>query len=212
MVSSGLEGTRLDVASYRLATHLGLAFLILGYLAWSILQLGHRQMDLVQARRRREAGIAAAGSVFVVLLFLQILIGALVAGIDAGLSFTDWPTMGGGLLPPDMWVIEPLWRNLFENGGTVQFIHRIWGYALFAVALVVWWVARRSPVTAVRRGFDWMLVACLGQIVLGIGTILYTVPWQLAITHQFGAVVLFVLALRARFLAQYPPEQRIARA
>ena len=61
------------------------------------------------------------------IIFVQILFGALVAGIDAGRNYTDWPLMAGGVLPPDMWDLTPVWRNLFENDGTVQFLHRIWG-------------------------------------------------------------------------------------
>lgn len=209
MVSSGLGGDMVDVASYRLATHLGLAFLILGLIAWFVLLLGRPQMWLMQARRRREGGRATAAGVVVGMIFLQVLLGALVAGIDAGRTFIDWPWMNGQFLPPDPFYLEPAWRNWFENPGLVQFVHRIWAYVVFAVALVVWWRARGSAVTAVRRGFDWMAVGVFGQVVLGVITVLHAAPWQIAILHQLGAVVIFVLALRARYLAQYPPEQRI---
>ena len=212
MVSSGLEGQMLDVASYRLATHLGLAFLILGLIAWYVLLLGERQMDLMQARRRREGSLGLQAGILVALLFVQILLGALVAGIDAGRSFIDWPLMGGQIFPETAFDLTPIWRNLFENAGLVQFMHRVWGYLVFLLALSLWWSSRRSPVAGVKRAFDWMMVALFGQMVLGIGTVLYAAPWHLAIVHQFGAVVVFTLLLRARFLALYPPEQRIARA
>ncbi len=211
MVASGLTGERLDVASYRLATHLGLAFLILGLMFWYILQLSRPQKDLFQARRRREGGRAVLAGHVVAFVYIQILIGALVAGIDAGLSYTDWPTMGGGLLPPDMWSPDLGWRNWFENPGLVQFVHRSWGYLILLFTLFAWWNARRSGVTGVRRAFDWVAVAVFGQIVLGIGTLLYIVPWQLAILHQLGAVAVLSLALRARFLSLYPPAERISR-
>ncbi|WP_112323831.1 heme A synthase [Oceanibium sediminis] len=211
MVSSGLTGTMLDVASYRLATHLGLAFAILGLLAWYIRDLGQPQMALIQARRRREGGGVAAG-VLVVLIFGQILLGALVAGIDAGRTYVTWPLMDGSFVPSGALSLEPLWRNFFENAGLVQFIHRVWGYALLALVLITWARSRRLSVTALRRGFDWLAVALFAQVVIGIGTVLYGAPWHIAIVHQLGAVVVFTLALRARHLALYPPEQKIARA
>ncbi len=211
MVSSGLTGTMLDVASYRLATHLGLAFLILGLIAWYVMQLSQPQMSLIQARRRRESGLAGLGAVLVSVIFIQILLGALVAGIDAGRTYVTWPLMDGRFVPSGALSLEPVWRNFFENAGLVQFVHRVWAYGLFVLALFVWWRARGSAVTAVRRGIDWVLVALFGQVVLGIGTVLYGAPWHLAIVHQLTAVALFVLALRARHLALYPPEQKIAR-
>ena len=99
MVSSGLGGERLDVASYRLATHLGLAFVILGVLAWFILLLGRTEGGLIQARRSREPKLFSLGTGLMHFAFLQILIGALVAGIDAGRTFNDWPDMAGPVLP-----------------------------------------------------------------------------------------------------------------
>ncbi len=211
MVSSGLGGDMVDVASYRLATHLGLAFLILGLIAWYAFQLSQSQMSLIQARRRREAGLGGFAGVLAALVFAQIVLGALVAGIDAGRTYIDWPLMNGQVLPPAPWMIEPAWRNLFENAGLVQFIHRCWAYGLVILAAVLWWRARGSAVQAVRRGADWVAVAIFGQVVLGIVTLIHASPWQIAILHQLGAVAVFVAVLRARHLALYPPEQRIAR-
>ncbi|MEM9780231.1 MAG: COX15/CtaA family protein, partial [Pseudomonadota bacterium] len=147
MVASGLTGTMLDVASYRLATHLGLAFLILGLIAWYVMQLSQPQMALIQARRRREGGLAGLGSLLILVIFGQILLGALVAGIDAGRTYVTWPLMDGRFVPSGIWALEPTWRNFFENAGLVQFVHRVWAYALLALTLVVWVVARRSAVT-----------------------------------------------------------------
>jgi len=204
MVSSGLTGTMLDVASYRLAVHLGLAFVILALIAWYVLRLGRAEADLLQARRAGEAKLFGLSTGLLHLSFLQILIGALVAGIDAGRSFTDWPLMAGGFFPLEMWDLQPLWRNFFENPGTVQFIHRIVGYGLLIFALVVWRSSRRSPNALTRRSYDWVVVMMFGQAVLGIVTVLNAAPWTWAIAHQLGAVALICLILRARFLARYP--------
>lgn len=209
MVSSGLTGTMLDVASYRLATHLGLAFVILGVLAWFIFKLGRPEADLMQARRSRDAKLFSMGTGLMHFAFLQILLGALVAGIDAGRSFNDWPLMGGYWLPPEPLSLSPIWRNFFEDAGLVQFMHRIAGYLLFVFGVIVWLRARRSANGTTRAAFSLVMAMMLLQMVLGIATILYMAPWHLAILHQFGAVLLFTLILRARFLAQYPLAQSV---
>ena len=113
MVSSGLTGTVLDVASYRLATHLGLAFIILGYITWFVLLLGSSETFLLQARRNAEPKFIFLSTGLLHLTFLQILFGALVAGIDAGRSYTDWPLMAGQFFPPDLFYLNPWWRNFF---------------------------------------------------------------------------------------------------
>jgi cytochrome c oxidase assembly protein subunit 15 len=204
MVSSGLQGEALDVASYRLAVHLGLAFAILGLLAWYILRLGRTQAELLQARRGGERRLFGQATGVMHLAFVQILIGALVAGIDAGRNYSDWPLMAGGFLPPDPLQLSPVWRNFFENDGLVQFAHRIVGYLLLAFGLVVWWMSRRSPHRVTRTAFAWMAVMLFGQMVIGIITVMSMAPLQLAILHQLGAVVLWTLILRARFLSRYP--------
>ncbi len=209
MVSSGLGGKMLDVASYRLATHLGLAFFILGLIAWFTFQLGRKEADLIQARRMREGALVRLAGVLLGLAFAQILLGALVAGIDAGRGYTDWPLMAGQFFPPDAFDLTPLWRNFFEDDGLVQFVHRMWGYLVFAFGLFVWWRSRASGNLVTRRAFDWMAVMLFGQIVLGIITVMNSAPVDLALTHQFGAVILWVLILRARFLAAYPVAQSI---
>jgi len=206
MVASGVtagEGT-VDVASYRLATHLGLAFVILGFIAWSIYHMGRSERDLMQARRGKEARLFSMSTGLMHFAFLQILLGALVAGIDAGRSYTDWPLMGGQVFPASAFIFEPWWRNLFENPGLVQFVHRISGYLLLAFAIVVWLRGRRSAHATTRLAFNAMMAAMALQIALGIVTVLYAAPWQVAILHQFLAVVLWALILRARFLAAYP--------
>ncbi len=209
MVSSGLEGQRVDVASYRLSTHLGLAFIILGLIGWYILALGRSEADLMQARRVREKKLFGMSTGLMHLAFLQILLGALVAGIDAGRTFTDWPWMGGQVFPPGAFDISPLWRNFFENAGLVQFIHRIAGYLLVIFALVVWRRARRSANGVTRRAFSFVMVVMLLQMGLGIVTVLYGAPLHAAISHQIGAIVLWVLILNARHKAGYPIAQRI---
>ncbi|KRS14905.1 heme A synthase [Roseovarius atlanticus] len=204
MVRSGLSGQMLDVASYRLAIHLGLAFVILGFIAWYVMCLRREERELMQARRSRERKLFGLSTGWLHFAFLQILIGALVAGIDAGRTFTDWPLMAGGFLPVDFWMPELGLRNFFENPGMVQFIHRMTGYLLLIFGIVVWLKGRRSAHALTRGAFNFAFLALCLQVVLGIMTVLYVAPWQLAIAHQVLAVILWVLILRARFLSQYP--------
>ena len=209
MVSSGLVEGMTRVASYRLATHLGLAFVILGLIAWYVLLLGRSEAELLRARRAGEPKLFSMSTGLMHLAFVQILIGALVAGIDAGRTYTGWPTMGGEWIPAAIWDGTLGWRNFFENPALVQFIHRMTGYLLAIFAVVVWLRARRSPHPVTRGAFSVMIVAMAAQIGLGILNVIHASPLHLALTHQFGAVVLFAMILRARHHARYPFETSI---
>ena len=211
MVASGLTGTMTSVASYRLAVHLGLAFLILGLIAWYVLRLGRSEAELLQARRQRNAGMMRWGTVLVAVAFAQIILGALVAGIDAGRGYTDWPLMGGRIFPAAAFDLLPVWTNFLENPGLVQFNHRLLGYVLVVLGIVAWLRARSSALGDIRRAFMGVGHVLLVQLALGVVTVLYGAPWQLAILHQLMAVVVFVMVIRARFAALYPRAERIAR-
>jgi heme a synthase len=211
MVSSGLLGTRVDVVSWKLATHLGLAFVILGVLAWFVLLLGRSEAELMTARRGQEAKLCSVSTGLMHFAFLQVLLGALVAGIDAGRGFPTWPLMNGQFFPADAFYVPdgnggslPVWHAFFENPGLVQFIHRMSGYLLFAFGVVVWLRGRKSSYQATRGAFHAVMAMLVAQMVLGIVTALTAAHVHVAITHQIGAVILWVLILRARHLSQYP--------
>ena len=211
MVSSGLTGTMLDVASYRLAVHLGLAFVILGFIAWDVFLLGRSEAELMTARRGREAKLFSLSTGLMHFAFLQILLGALVAGIDAGRAFPTWPLMNGQFFPADAFYVPdgnggslPVWHAFFENPGLVQFVHRMSGYLLFVFGIVVWLRGRKSSYQATQAAFHAVMAMLLAQMVLGIVTALTAAHVHVAITHQIGAVILWVLILRARHLSQYP--------
>jgi cytochrome c oxidase assembly protein subunit 15 len=209
MVASGLTGEMTSVASYRLATHLGLAFAILWLIVWYVLMLSRSSADIIQAKRAgdRKLGGLAAGLLH--LAFLQILLGALVAGIDAGRGYTDWPLMGGQILPPDPFSEVPLWRNFFENAALVQFMHRVVGYALAAMAVVAYLKGRRSAMFETRGAFTAASVAIGGQVLLGIATLMHGAPLHLGVAHQLGAVLVMTLVIRARHRALYPLKQSL---
>lgn len=209
MVASGLQEGMLDVAPYRLATHLGLAFIILGLICWYVLLLGRSEADLMQARRNGEPKLKPMVTGLMHASYLQIILGALVAGNDAGRTYTDWPRMGGDWFPTLAFEIAPWWRNFFEGEALVQFNHRVLGYVIFIFGLVIWRASRRSANRATKQAYDWVMVMLFGQMVLGVGTVLYAAPWHLAIVHQLGAVALVCLILRARFLSIYPIAQSV---
>lgn len=211
MVSSGLTGRMVDVASYRLATHLGLAFLILGLIAWAVFLLGRREAELLQARRGREDKLFRMSTGLMHFAMLQVLLGALVAGIDAGRNYPTWPLMNGQFFPADAFYVpdaaggvKPVWTAFFENAGLVQFIHRMSGYLLFVFGVVVWLRGRRSAHLATRRAFNAVIGMMTVQVALGIAAVLSAAALHSAISHQVGAVILWVLILRARYLAAYP--------
>ncbi|MDP3339950.1 heme A synthase [Frigidibacter sp.] len=216
MVSSGLEEGQVTVASYRLATHLGIAFVILGLIAWYYMTLARSPAALLQARRVREGKLFSMSTGLMHFAFLQILLGALVAGIDAGRSFPTWPLMNGSFFPADAFYVPdgqggsaPVWRAFFENPGLVQFIHRMAGYLLAAFAVVVFLRGRKSVHAATRSAATMMLIMMAVQVALGIVTVLHAAPLALGLAHQLGAVVLFVLILRLRHAAQYPTVQSL---
>ena len=209
MVSSGLVGRMVDVASYRLATHLGLAFIILGTLFWFVMRVERTDVDLMQSRRRSNLQSIRWTSLLLVLSFWQILLGALVAGIDAGRGYIDWPMMNGEFLPSESFDYNPLWTNFFENPALVQFNHRILGYVLMALGIAAWFKSRSIAHRKLRIGFKAILIMMVAQMVLGIVTVMYAAPWYIAIFHQIGAVVLIVLILQTKFIANFPQEQTV---
>ena len=209
MVSSGLTGRMVDVASYRLATHLGLAFIILGTLFWFIMKLNRSEMSLFQSRRTRNDASARMAKVLIVLAFAQILLGALVAGIDAGRGYIDWPMMGGEFLPSESFDYLPLWTNFFENPALVQFNHRMLGYLVMFAGVFAWYQSRSAGHSKVRIGFKAVLMMLFIQMLLGIFTVLYAAPWYFAIVHQMGAIFVLMLMLQTLFAATYPSEQSV---
>ncbi len=204
MVSSGLTGSAVDVASWRLAVHLGLAFIIAGMITWYMLLLGHESRDLFQARRSREHGLGVMAGIMLCGLFVQIVLGAIVSGIDAGSAFPSWPLMNGQLLPADSLVLEPVTANFLQNPALVQFNHRMFAYLIVLFLPFLWWRARQSPNAPTRHAAGWLAGMVLVQAALGIVTVVQAASASTAILHQLGAVIVFLLALRLRFLAMYP--------
>ncbi len=191
MVRSGLA-TRIDVSQYRLALHLGLAILIFGALVWIALSL---DAPRERSATTRHAGVRS-GALIVALVFLQILLGALVAGLKAGAGYNTWPLMDSRLIPDRLGAIEPWYLNLTENALTVQFNHRVVAYALVAaVGWHAWRLVRRTRDPRIRGSTVALAAAVLAQAALGIWTLLAHVPLALGLAHQAGAAAVFGLAV-----------------
>lgn len=200
MVASGLVtqlgAERVDVSQYRLAMHLGLALIIFSCALWLALGYwrGAMQPTAMPSAPAPNGALWAAGLIVIAVL-MQSLLGALVAGIDAGTTYTDWPYMDGDFIPSGLLMQDPTWRNFFENHLTVQFDHRMAAYAV--TLLIGWhvWRMQRSANGPVRRSAQWLGGAIIAQVVLGVATLMWVVPMGLAAAHQIGAVAVLGLAI-----------------
>jgi len=182
MVQSGLVD-RPSVSHYRLAAHLGLAFLIFGLLIWVGLSVRGSTEASGAAPGLRRHGWGA-----LVLISVTVLWGAMVAGLDAGLAYNTFPLMNGALLPAEALSIVPAWLNLFDNTALVQFIHR-W-LAIVSAVVVLALAVRARRVDAGRGLAPWLALVVLIQVGLGIATLLLGVPIVIATLHQAGALTL----------------------
>ena len=210
MVYSGLKPGMTDVASYRLATHLGMAFCIVGLIFWFILSLRLNHGSLMVNKRNRNQKLYVFMNIYLVALFVQIILGALVAGIDAGTAYTDWPFMAGELFPSDYFSFEGFLANFLENPATVQFNHRISAYFLFVFGVFAFIQSRKSPINVLKAGHNVLFGLLLLQVVLGIVTVSYGSPYQLAIVHQLLALILWLVVIGVSFETAFPRRQALA--
>jgi cytochrome c oxidase assembly protein subunit 15 len=189
MVASGLT-ERVSVSPYRLAFHLTLACLLYVAIVWTAQRLRPRTAAA-------DAGFGGSAIAIMVLVLVQIYLGALVAGLDAGLAYNTWPLIDGAFVPelPRLLLLSPAWRNFFENVLTVQFDHRMVAYALWLAAVLhalnVWRSQGGEPA---RNGALLLAVAVTLQACLGILTLLYQAPLGLALAHQAMAIIVLMLA------------------
>jgi len=201
MVASGLVD-RVDVSQYRLATHLTLALVIFGYLFW----LARRLAPLPEPDPFERDRLGSLGTLVLALVFVQIFLGGLVAGLNAGLTFNTWPLMDGQFVPKGLLAMQPAWLNFFENVMTVQFQHRVTAYLLIAAGLALMvGTYRVSQRKELRRAGAHVGGAIFVQAVFGILTLIWHVPLSVALMHQgFAVIVLaasvdYVAVLRGRF-------------
>lgn len=188
MVASGLV-ERTDVSQYRLAIHLTIACII--FMA---------TFAVARGLAPHSAGPAGEGTRcfagwLVVAVLVQIYLGGLVAGLNAGMTYNTWPLMDGALVPGGLFVQQPFWINLFENPKTVQFVHRLGAYAVLALALAhalaVW---RAEPASTHARRAALLFLLVVVQAAIGIATLLMVVPLGWALLHQGAALAVLAFA------------------
>jgi heme a synthase len=192
MVQSGLVDDP-RVSQLRLAAHLGMALLIYAAMLWIALGLIRpRARDLAAA----PANLRSFAAALVALILAMALSGALVAGTRAGLAYNTFPLMNGYLVPPDLFALEPWYRNFYGNIATVQFDHRLIAWLLaFLVPWLCLRVRREAASPRARLAAGLLLGALVLQIALGLSTLLLAVPIPLAAAHQAGALLVFSAAL-----------------
>lgn len=205
MVKSGLVDDP-RVSSLRLAAHLGLAFLIYGAMLWVALGLLSPLRTPGSDAARHRAGL------LVVLVFVMVLSGALVAGIRAGFAYNTWPLMNGQWIPEEILLLEPWWTNLVHNMATVQFMHRVLAVIIVLLALIAWSRVRFEPPNPRARLWSRaVIIVAAVQVLLGITTLLLQVPINLAALHQAGAVALFTCAIGLRHALRQAPQLQVGR-
>lgn len=190
MVKSGLVDHP-DVSHYRLTAHLGLAVLIYLYIFWVASGLVMVRCDKTHKRPVTSLTLLTG------LIFIQILLGGMVAGLNAGMIYNSWPLMEGEFIPSGLYTATPWYMNIFENIMTVQFNHRMMAYLIGLLGLYVWNEMRKDSHINVRLSGHFLLMMILGQGILGILTLIHVVPIPLAALHQGGALITLSAALFA---------------
>ncbi len=192
MVQSGLID-KPQVSHYRLAAHLLLALALLGATLWQALNLIRGESTVAGQAQSRLRQIALG---ITVLISLQIFYGAIVAGLNAGLGYNTFPLMAGHLVPPRMFMLEPLWLNLLDNHITVQFLHRTFGWLILFSSAGIWLYARKLSLDSKQwHGIKIISGLVALQFVLGVLTLIYVMPLGLAVSHQAVAAILFASAI-----------------
>jgi cytochrome c oxidase assembly protein subunit 15 len=197
MVSSGLVD-RPDVSHYRLAMHLTTAFITFAYTLWVALDL------IFPTKKEINKGFRNLIRIGLVVLVVQIIYGAFVAGLDAGWIHNHWPFMSDGQFIHDSVTIEqtPVWRNFIEGKSGVQFVHRTLAYVVVAFIAVLWWKSKQQTQSALQsKGMNALVLLVLVQFVLGILTLVLQVPVVLGVLHQVAAF--FLLAAMTFTLHRY---------
>jgi cytochrome c oxidase assembly protein subunit 15 len=192
MVSSGLSD-RIEVSQYRLALHLTTAFMILGLLVWVALEEWP-----THARITGEVAtplIKRMATIIVTAVLIQVVLGAFVAGLRAGYIYNTWPSMDGQFVPSDYW-IKPAYLSFFESHAAAQFNHRMMAYLVAALSFFQIWLISRMPIDdRIRLTSQWLGAVIILQIALGIATLLMHVRLDLALSHQAGGALVFVMAV-----------------
>jgi cytochrome c oxidase assembly protein subunit 15 len=192
MVKSGLQKEP-HVSHYRLAAHLISAFTVFGFTFWYAMDLLYPKILEVNEINKKINRLAKITFSFIV---LQIIYGGFVAGLKAGLFYNTFPRMGTSFLPDTLLTFEPFWKNFLENPSGVQFIHRYLAYIVVILVVFLWETTRKMELNPLQRKSSNLMVSVVFiQFLLGIITLLYSVPVTMGVLHQTGAFVLFASSL-----------------
>lgn len=189
MVASGLVKNPF-VSHYRLAAHLITAFSAFGFTFWVALGLSYPKEEPVKNSALK--GLKRLIKALFVILIIQIIYGAFVAGMHAGKIYNTFPLMGNSLMPESVYAMNPIWKNFLENHSGVQFIHRYMAYAVATLAAIIWYKSRKERLhPKVINAINFMGSIVVIQFLLGVFTLVYAVPVSLGVIHQAGAFILF---------------------
>jgi heme a synthase len=194
MVSSGL-GNRIDVSHYRLSIHLVTAFLILSIVFWNYLELTQQKINQISIK-------LYLIKFFLFLLFIQLIIGAFVSGMDAGNVYNTWPLMGSSYFPDDSKFIEFLNINFFDNPSIVQFIHRNLAYLIILVYIYLLIFFFNHPNKIFRKPILIIGISLFLQIILGVLTILSGVKIIYASLHQINSILIILSTLYFLYISE----------
>jgi len=195
MVSSGLVD-RIDVSHYRLSLHLFIAFVILSIVFWKFLKLTNIKINKVNIQLN-------SIKFFFVLLFLQLIIGAFVSGMDAGKIYNTWPLMGSSYFPDDSIISDLFNMTVFDDQSLVQFIHRNLAYLIVALYFYIIFFVLKSGNLNLRVPIFVIGISLLFQIVLGILTILSGVKMLYASLHQINSILIILSTLYFLYITKY---------
>ena len=195
MVSSGLVD-RIDVSHYRLSIHLVTAFLILSIIFWKLLRLTQIRINNISFNLR-------LFKFFFILLFIQLIIGAFVSGMDAGKLYNTWPLMGSSYFPDDSKFIEFLNINFFDNPSIVQFVHRNLAYLIVIIYIYLLILVFRDTNKIFRKPIIIIGVSIFLQVVLGVVTLLSGVKIIYASLHQINSILVILSSLYFLYISKY---------
>ena len=195
MVSSGLIN-RVDVSHYRLSLHLVTAFIILSILFWKILQISNIQKNQISIR-------LYFVKFFLFLLFLQLIIGAFVSGMDAGTVYNTWPLMGTSYFPDDSRILEFLHISFFDNPSIVQFIHRNLAYLIVIIYAYLLFLVIKENNKIFIKPILLIGISLFLQIILGVMTLLSGVKIIYASLHQINSILIILTTLYFLYISEY---------
>ena len=194
MVKSGLV-ERPDVSHYRLAVHLTTAFLTCSFTFWVALPL------IITDKLKGNRTFLKYTTILFFLVLIQIIYGAFVAGLNAGIGFNTWPKMNGEWIPQAVYYLDPLWKNFFESRYGIQFIHRTLALIIVSFVLYIWFYSKKENISSLqKKSLNIILGVVIIQTLLGIFTLILYVPISLALTHQIVAFFLLISVVFSLFV------------